>query len=40
MSLLWNAAALRRGDHSIMGWHYDLDKDPAGVRGRDEEDDY
>jgi hypothetical protein len=34
------AAALRRGDHSIMGWHYDLDKDPAGVRGRDEEDDY
>jgi len=32
------AAALRRGDSSIMGWHYDLDKDPAGVKGMDDSD--
>lgn len=31
------AAALQRGDTHIHGWHYDLDKDPAGVRGRDED---
>lgn len=26
------AAALQRGDASINGWHYDLDKDPAKIR--------
>ncbi len=30
------AAALQRGDSHIHGWHYDLDKDPAGVRGLDD----
>lgn len=34
------AAALARGDKSIMGWHYDLDKDPANHKGeREDEDD-
>ncbi len=31
------AAALARGDHSILGWHYDLDKDPGGHIGSDED---
>lgn len=33
------AAALARGDHSILGWHYDLDKDPGGHIGSDEDHD-
>lgn len=35
------AAGLRRGDDHVMGWHYDLDKDPGNVRGDqyDEDDD-
>lgn len=31
------AAALQRGDTHIHGWHYDLDKDPAEVRGKSED---
>lgn len=30
------AAALQRGDHSIHGWHYDLDEDPARVKDQEE----
>jgi hypothetical protein len=31
------AAGLQRGDHHINAWHYDLDKDPAGAKGLDED---
>lgn len=30
------AAALARGDKSIKGWHYDLDKDPARTKDQEE----
>lgn len=34
------AAALQRGDTHIHGWHYNLDEDPADIRGRDEDEYY
>lgn len=33
------AAALARGDHSILGWHYDLDEDPGDHKASDDDED-